>query len=152
MVTHSEEENPDSVNDDDNDNDDIEEQLAKDHAKVKADDIQREASATTTMKKRFREHLARRLGAPWIDWLRLVIHSVDSPCRALNATRTTSPSNSLTLLVTFIACTPPIDPVQLTVRYLENVERTGTAQTQYVAIISLTEITTQLRHQCCPTT
>ena len=55
-------------------------------------------------------------------------------------------------LVTFIACTAPVDPVQLTVRYLENVERTGTAQTQYVAVISLIQVTAQIRYKCCPTT
>ena len=140
MATLSEGGNPDNGGDEDSDGDDIEEQLAKDHAKVKADDVKRGASATSASRKRFSERLARRLCPPqWIDSLQPVIHSVDSPCRALNATRTTSLSDPLTFLVAFIACAPPIDPVQLTVRYLENVERTGTAQTQYVAVISITE-------------
>lgn len=145
MDTHSDGENPNNVDDDGSDGDDIEAQLVKDHSKVKADDVKRGASATNATRKRFREPLACRLGPSRGLTLHLVIHSVDSPCRAPNAMRTTSSSDLLTPLVTFIACTPPIDPVQLTVRYLENVERTGTAQTQYVAAISLTEVTIQLR-------
>ena len=144
METHSEGENPDNGDGDDSDGDDIEAQLARDHSKVQADDVKRGASATNATRKRFRERLACRLGLSRGLILQLVIHSVDSPCRAPNAMRTTSPSDILTLSVTFIACTPPIDPVQLTVRYLENVERTGTAQTQYVAVINLTEVTIQL--------
>ena len=143
MAIHSEGGDPDNRGDEDSDGDDIEAQLAKDHAKLKADDVKRGASATSASRKRFSERLVRRLSPPpWIDSLQLVIHSVDSPCRALDATRTTSPSDTLILLVTFIACAPPIDPVQLTVRYLEDVERTGTAQTQYVAVISPTEVPT----------
>jgi len=54
-----------------------------------------------------------------------VVHSVDSPC------------------LTFIACTPPIDPVRLTVHYLEDVERTGTAKTHAVQRLEPISNTTQ---------
>lgn len=64
MATKPEGENPGGGDEDGSDNDDIEAQLAKDHAKVKADDIKREAFATNTTKKRFRERLACRLGPP----------------------------------------------------------------------------------------
>lgn len=67
MDTKLEGENPGGGDDDDSDEDDIEAQLAKDHAKVKADNIEREAFAANTTKKRFRERLACRLGPPWID-------------------------------------------------------------------------------------
>ena len=40
---------------DDDNADDIEAQLAKDHAKVQADDLKRGATAATTTEKRFRE-------------------------------------------------------------------------------------------------
>ncbi len=61
MDTHSEGENPDNEDDGDSDGDDIEAQLAKDHSKVKADDVKTGASAANATKKRFRERLARRL-------------------------------------------------------------------------------------------
>ena len=82
-----------------------------------------------------------------------VIYPIDSPCRAcVGCDEVQFTISFFHALVTFIACTSPIDPVRLTVHYLEHVERTGITQTQYVAVIRFAEVTTQLQYKCCPAT
>lgn len=93
---------PDDDEDDDDEDDDIEAMISKERAKIHEEHAE---STELTGERYKRSNKPKR---------RIVIHHTDTPC------------------VLFVGCEPPIDPVRLTLSYLDQIKQTGSAQTRSV--------------------